>query len=141
MSERGLVLFVCLHGSAKSLIAAEFFNRLAVASGLALRAASAGTEPDDSVPAHVVAAMRSDGCDVSRYRPQRLNREIATFAFAAITFEPDLSPYLPEGCPVERWTVPAVSDGYAAARDAIRERVERLITRLAAELRITGTQY
>jgi hypothetical protein len=37
--------------------------------------------------------------------------------------------------------VPAVSDGYAAARDAIRERVERLITRLAAELRITGTQY
>ena len=131
MSERGLVLFVCLHGSAKSLIAAEFFNRLAVARDLPLRAASAGTEPDDAVPTYVVAGMRSDGFDVGGYRPQRLSRALATFACTAVTFQPDLGSYLSEGCSIERWDVPAVSDGYPAARDAIRRRVERLIARLA----------
>ena len=132
MSERSLVLFVCLHGSAKSLIAAEQFNRLAKQRGLALRAVSAATEPDEAVPPHVVTGMRGDGFDVSGYRPQRLSRDLAAPARVAVSFEPDLGPYLPAGCPMEHWSVPAVSGGYAVARDAIRERVERLIERLAA---------
>jgi protein-tyrosine-phosphatase len=55
------VLFVCLHGSAKSLIAAEYFNRLAAARGLAARAASAGTEPDDAIPRRVTQGLGADG--------------------------------------------------------------------------------
>ena len=35
------VAFVCLHGSAKSLIAAEYFNRLAAEKSLPLRATTA----------------------------------------------------------------------------------------------------
>lgn len=134
MAERSLVLFVCLHGSAKSLIAAEQFNRLAVERGLALRAASAATEPDEAVPPHVVTGLRGDGFDVSGYRPQRLTRDLAAPARMAVTFESDLGDYLPAGCPVERWTVPAVSDGYALARGAIRECVERLVASLAASI-------
>ena len=34
------------------------------------------------------------------------------------------------GCLVERWTVPAVSDGYAIARDAITARVDALMAKL-----------
>ena len=79
-----------------------------------------------------MAGLRGDGTDVSRYRPQRLSRELAASAHTAVTFEPDLSPYLPERCPVERWRVSAVSDGFAVAREAIRERVEQLVARLAA---------
>src|SRR6202007_2541620 len=83
-------------------------------------------EPDSAVPPHVVAGMRGDGFDVSRRVPERLTRELAAPARLAISFEPDLEPYVGSPCRVERWEVPAVSDDYAAARDAIWGRVERL---------------
>jgi len=65
------VLFVCLHGSAKSLIAAEYFNRLAAARGLGVRATSAGTEPDAEIPPRVAQGLRADGIDVEGRRPRR----------------------------------------------------------------------
>jgi hypothetical protein len=40
------VLFVCLHGAAKSVVAAAHFRRLAGAAGLGIEAVAAGTEPD-----------------------------------------------------------------------------------------------
>ena len=58
---------------------------------------------------------------------RHLTRELAAPARVAITFEPELGSYVRPACRVERWTVPAVSDGYDAARDAIRARVDRLI--------------
>lgn len=131
MPEQSLVLFVCLHASAKSLIAAEYFNQLAAERRMPFRAVSAGTEPDSAVPPHVVAGMRGDGFDVSRRVPERLTRELAAPARLAISFEPDLEPYVGSPCRVERWEVPAVSDDYAAARDAIWGRVERLVAALA----------
>src|SRR3979490_3014053 len=63
------VAFVCLHGSAKSLIAAEYFNRLAREKSLPLRATTSGPEPDAEVPANVVEGMKSRGIDVQAYRP------------------------------------------------------------------------
>ena len=131
MPEQNLVLFVCLHASAKSLIAAEYFNKRAVEQGMPFRAVSAGTDPDKSVPPHVVAGMRGDGYDVSARTPLRLTRELASPARVAVSFEPDLSEYVPKGCLVERWSVPAVSDDYAIARDAIKARVDGLMAKLA----------
>ena len=58
------VAFVCLHGSAKSLIAAEYFNRLAREKSLPLRATTSGPEPDPEVPANVVEGMKTRGIDV-----------------------------------------------------------------------------
>jgi arsenate reductase (thioredoxin) len=130
MPEQNLVLFVCLHASAKSLIAAEYFNTRAAEQGLLFRALSAGTEPDDSVPPHVVAGMRGDGYDVSDRAPLRLTRKLAAPARIAVSFEPELADYVPPGCLVERWSVPAVSDDYAIARNAIRARVDELIEKL-----------
>jgi arsenate reductase len=130
MKEPSLVLFVCLHASAKSLIAAEYFNTLATERRLPFRAISAGTEPDRAVPPHVVAGMKKDGFDVSRRIPERLTRELAAPARIAITFEPELKPYVDPTCRVERWAVPAVSDNYDIARDAIRGRVDRLVAGL-----------
>ena len=48
MSDR-TVVFVCLHGAAKSLIAATLFQRLADERGLAVRSTFAGTEPDPAI--------------------------------------------------------------------------------------------
>ena len=130
MPERNLVLFVCLHASAKSLIAAEYFNKLAAERRLPFRAISAGTEPDSAVPPHVVAGMRGDGYDLSRRIPVRLTRELAAPARRAISFEPELADYVAPGCIVESWSVPAVSEDYGIARDAIKARVDALIATL-----------
>jgi len=130
MPEQNLVLFVCLHASAKSLIAAEYFNKRAAEQRAPFRAVSAGTDPDNSVPPHVVAGMRGDGYDVSARTPLRLTRELAAPARMAVSFEPDLSEYVSPGCSVERWSVPAVSDDYATARDAIKARVDALMAKL-----------
>ena len=100
MPEQNLVLFVCLHASAKSLIAAEYFNKRAAKERMPFRALSAGTEPDQSVPPHVVAGMRGDGYDVSKVVPKRLTRELAAPARVAISFDPDLSASVPAGCTV-----------------------------------------
>ncbi|HKF73046.1 MAG TPA: hypothetical protein VKB68_14940 [Stellaceae bacterium] len=130
MPERNLILFVCLHASAKSLIAAEYFNQRAAEQSLSFHALSAGTDPDKSVPPHVVAGMRGDGYDVSWRTPLRLTRALAAPARVAISFEPELAEYVPPGCAVERWNVPAVSDDYAIARDAIKVRVDGLLSKL-----------
>lgn len=131
MSESSLVLFVCLHASAKSLIAAEYFNKLAAERRLPFRAISAGTEPDDAVPPHVVAGMKGDGFDVSRRKPQRLTKDVASPARVAVSFGPDLAGFAAPTCRVEQWDVPAVSDDYAIARTAIKARVERLVAGLS----------
>jgi arsenate reductase len=62
------VAFVCLHGSAKSLIAAEYFNHLAAERNLPLRAITSGPEPDNKVPENVVAGLKSRGFDVGQHR-------------------------------------------------------------------------
>ena len=122
------VLFVCLHGAAKSVIAAEYLGRLAQAIGRDLEAAAVGLEPDDAIPSHVVSGLADDGFDVTGRTPQRLTEAEIASADVVISF----------GCSLEtdstprqliNWEgIPAVSDGYGPARDAI---IGRLRTFLA----------
>ena len=124
------VLFVCLHGSAKSLIAMQYFNRFSAEHGLSARALSAGTEPDDVVPPEVIAGLRADGIDVGSYQPQRLTAGLVTSAGRLVSFGPSLDEFLSPGRSVEQWhNMPAVSDDYAPARDAIVARVRLMFER------------
>ena len=126
------IAFVCLHGSAKSLIAAEYCKRLAASRGAGVQASSSGPEPDAEVPGHVVEGLLGDGINVSGQRPQRVSREGLADATHIVSFGCDLSSIAPAGVAVERWDdCPAVSDGYAPARDFIAGRVEQLLRRLA----------
>jgi arsenate reductase (thioredoxin) len=121
------ILFVCLHGSAKSLIAAEYLNRLAGSRGLALRGESMGVEPDVEVPAAVVTGLAADGIDVREYVPRAIDAEHLASAAHVVSFGCDLPPtnHLPS---IERWDdLPMVSDGFANARDAIVRHVEQLL--------------
>src|SRR2546426_5971000 len=87
---RGTFLSVGRPGSAKSLIAAEHFNRLAAARGLDARATSAGTEPDDAIPPHVTRGLAGDGIDVAGRRPRRPTPAEVESAAAVVTFGCDL---------------------------------------------------
>ena len=126
--QQGKVLFVCLHGSAKSLIAAEYFNRLAAARGLGARATSAGTEPDDVIPPRVAQGLRDDGIDVGGRRPRRPTPADVEGAAVVVTFGCDLGELASRASRIERWDdVPAVSENFKRARDVIVARVAGLL--------------
>jgi len=128
------VAFVCLHGSAKSLIAAESFNRLAAVRNLPFRATTSGPEPDAAVPGNVVAGCKARGIDVADYKPARIAADQLVDADLIVSFACDAGRRLAPGKPEERWDeCPAVSDDFDIAWGFITGRVEKLITRLAAE--------
>ena len=121
------VLFVCLHGAAKSVIAAAEFERLARARGVAARAVSAGTEPDPQIASVVVARLLEEGIDLRGLRPRRVTRQDVAQASRVVSFGCDLGDLAVAGVEVERWDdVPAVSDDFDRARAAIRAHVARL---------------
>ncbi|MGQ0646536.1 MAG: arsenate reductase/protein-tyrosine-phosphatase family protein [Gemmatimonadaceae bacterium] len=126
------VVFVCLHGSAKSQIAAAHLRKLATERGVLLDVESLGIEPDAVIPPAVVDGLRSDGAPLHDPRPRAATRARIRGAVRVVSFACDVSEIIPPGVDVERWDdVPAVSDGYAAARDAIVSRLPALMSAAA----------
>ena len=126
------VVFVCHHGGAKSLIAAEYFSRFAAERGLPLRGVSAGVDPYAEVPPPVIAGLAAKGIDVSGFTPQPLNPDTFAAAERVIHFGCDAGPLVDSGMSVDDWSdVPDVSDGFERAHDLIRQRVERLVQMIA----------
>jgi protein-tyrosine-phosphatase len=125
------VLFVCLHGAAKSVIGAAHFRRLAAARGLVVDAVAAGTEPDPELAPGAVKGLAGEGLRAAPGRPRPVTLYDLDTAARIVSFGCDIRP--PKGQRVDQWDVPAVSDGYAAARDRIVADVERLVSELVAE--------
>ena len=132
------ILFVCLHGAAKSVLAARRFERLAAARGLRARADFAGTEPDPEIAPRVVKELLGEGIDVRALRPRRVAQADVAAVSRVITFGCDVA--APAGGPaVERWDdVPAVSDGYERATAAIDAHLARLLDELQAAGALTS---
>lgn len=121
------ILFICEHGSAKSVIAAAHYEKLARELGVDSRAASRGTDPDVEFPPHVLAGLRSDDLEPLDKTPVALSEKDIAVATKVIAFcSPNM---LPESAiPSEVWDdVPPVSEGYTRARDEIVRRVERML--------------
>jgi arsenate reductase (thioredoxin) len=128
MGENRRLVFVCLHGSAKSLIAAEHFRRLAERQGMKMDVISAGTEPDLDIPTPVIAGLLEDGIDVRGRRPRQATREELAGSWRVVSFGCDLADMAPPSVPVERWDdIPAVSEDFGVARDRIVDRLARLL--------------
>lgn len=123
------VLFVCLHGAAKSVIGAAHFKRLAAMRGLGIEAVAAGTEPDAELAPGAVKGLAADGLQAPLTRPRPITLYDLDSATRVVSFGCDVAPR--RGQRVEQWDVPAVSDGYEAARSRIVANVERLVAELA----------
>jgi arsenate reductase len=122
------VAFVCLHGAAKSVLAAACFERLAEARGVRVRALAAGTEPDPEIAPAVLRALLAEGIDLRGQRPRRVTPEDLAGAAAVVSFGPDLSALVAPGRPIVRWDdVPALSEGVEAGRAAILARLPTLL--------------
>ena len=131
-AQQKTVVFVCEHGTVKSLVAIEHFNKLARERGLAIVAVSRGTNPDSVVPGPVRQGLARDGFDVSLFHPQRLATRDLASAVLLVAFDADVSPLVGDSRPVTRWdNLPSISGNYDAGRSAIVARVRTLVDSLA----------
>jgi hypothetical protein len=125
-----VVIFVCEHGAAKSVVAAAHFNKLARERGINLRAIARGTNPDKEIAPKAALGLQADGLKSSEPAPKKISTADLTGAKRVITFC-----LLPDGYPgevkVESWDgVPSMDEDYGKARDWLVERINRLLEEL-----------
>ena len=127
------VAFLCLHGSAKSVLAAEYLNRAASQRGIAARATASGREPDARIPANVVEGLRGKGYDVAARTPAAATAQRFAAADVVVSFGCELEGLVPTTVPIELGSAcPAVSADFEAAWRFITTRVDRLLDGLAS---------
>lgn len=124
MGREKQVVFVCEHGSAKSVVAAVHFNHLAEERGLNVRAIARGTNPDAQIAPVAANGLAADGFRVFE-KPAPLSERDVSNSDRIIAFC-DLPAFATKKS--IRWqNVPAVSEDYGKARDDIRKRVLQLL--------------
>src|SRR5260221_10449249 len=84
-SRTGTIVFVCRYGSAKSILAARFFNRIAEEEGLPFHAVARGIEPEPVIPLYVREPIRADRFEIGpEQKPVRLDAGATHDATAVI---------------------------------------------------------
>lgn len=127
------VLFMCPHGAAKSVLASAYFQRLAKERGLNVRVEAAGTDPDPAVSPAVAAHLTRQGYTVPVAKPRKATTEEVAAADVVISIGCDLAALPAPRGQLQRWDeVPALSDNFSAADEAIRKRVASLVEELLA---------
>ena len=127
MNSTPVIVFVCEHGAAKSIVAAAYFNRFAQERGLDLQAVARGTNPDHELSPQAIQGLSKDGLTPRESIPQKLTSTDVRFAQQIIAFC-DLPIEYQQQALVEPWNdIPPVSDNYEAARDALIRRIDNFI--------------
>jgi arsenate reductase len=131
MADKHSVLFVCVHNSGRSQMAAAFLSHLADG---AVEVRSAGSEPADRVNPSAVAAMAEVGIDISAQDPKILTTESVRDSDVVITMGcGDACPVFP-GKRYLDWNLedPAGKgvDAVRPIRDDIEQRVRGLLREL-----------
>ena len=122
------VLFVCVHNSGRSQMAAGFLEHL---GGEKVNVYSAGSAPKDSINPVAVEAMREKGIDISGRSPKVLTTESVQASDVVITMGcGDACPFFP-GKRYEDWVLddPAGKgiEDVRRIRDQIEARVKSLL--------------
>jgi len=122
-----LIVFICPHGGAKSVIAASYFNQLAARESLSCEAvAVAGEDPYDAVPDNVREFLAREGFDVASFKPRCVTASDFDSATRIISIDCDI-----DNSAVERWDdVPKVSEDLPGSAAAIRKHVQALVDEL-----------
>ena len=132
MTDKPVVLFVCIHNAGRSQMAAGYARAL---SGGDVDVLSGGSEPGDQINPVAIQAMAEEGIDISEAVPQLMTTEQVRESDVVITMGcGDVCPIFP-GKRYEDWVLddPA-GQGIEAVRpirDEIRQRIEKLVTELA----------
>jgi len=126
-----LILFLCPHGAAKSVMASTFFKKLATQNGLDMNTTYAGTDPDPEVFPPVIKLLASEGLEVANHTPRHVTREDLEKAYRIISLGCDVNDLASQSTEIEYWNdVPSPSKSLHEARDLIYTKVEKLINDL-----------
>jgi protein-tyrosine-phosphatase len=128
MTDRPVILFVCVHNAGRSQMAAGYARAL---SGGAVDVRSGGSEPGDQINPVAIEAMAEEGIDISQAVPQLMTTEQVRESDVVITMGcGDVCPVFP-GKRYEDWELADPRgrpiDEVRVIRDDIRGRVERLL--------------
>jgi arsenate reductase len=127
MNQNSVIVFVCEHGAAKSILAAAYFNQLTSQTGLNLRAIARGTHPDDELSPQTLKGLSEDGLTPTESSPRKLTKADLQSAQRVITFC-ELPIEYQKQVKIERWDdVPPVSENYVKARDVIIEHIRQML--------------
>ena len=127
MDQKPIIIFVCEHGAAKSIIATTYFNKLAQETKSNVRAIARGTNPDSELSPKTIAGLHADGLAPTDSIPQKLSSADFESAQQVITFC-ELPEEYQNKVKIEKWDdVPPVSENYEKARDAILEKLNQLM--------------
>jgi arsenate reductase (thioredoxin) len=125
------VLFVCEHGTVRSLIAKLEFEAYAKRVGLRMSAVSRGTQADSAVPGWMLKALDGDQIALGIWRPQQLLSSDLASAAMVVSFDVPTAATSAATAPRTQWDgLPSVSQNYVQGRDAIHARVHRLVDSL-----------
>ena len=132
---RHTILFVCEHGSAKSVIAAAQFNDLANKKGLPYRAVARGIHPDKEIPLYVKSGLSAEGLDIQDSQPKPFTEKDVAKADLVITLGCALpaAKSAAAGKVLDWNDVPSPNENYQRASAAIAERVELLLKDLGSK--------
>ena len=131
-SRAQVVLFMCPHGAAKSLMASAYFQTLAKERGLNVRVDSAGTDPDPALSKGVVARLQQDGYAIPIDKPRAATAADMKTADIVVSMGCDLSKLPAPSGTLKTWNVPDFSADFDAAEQAIRDQVVKLVDELVA---------
>ncbi|MEP6999918.1 MAG: hypothetical protein ABI969_05540 [bacterium] len=130
-SPQGTVLFVCEHGTVRSLLAKILFEQYAKEVGLNMVAVSRGTPADSILPAFMLVGLKADHVTLGSWRPQTLGPSDLASASYVVSFDVPLAATATANVPRAQWdALPPVSQNYAAGREAIKMRVHELVDSL-----------
>ncbi len=133
------VLFVCEHGTVRSVLAKVLFEQYAAEVGLNTKAFSRGTRADSVVPAFMLHGLAGDKIDLGDWRPQTLQPRDLTNASMVVTFDIPRAATATAAVPQAHWdSLPSVSRDYITGREAIKVRVHQLVDSLKRAQRPKG---
>ncbi|HEY0987387.1 MAG TPA: hypothetical protein VGD80_10065 [Kofleriaceae bacterium] len=128
------VVFVCEHGAAKSVVASQYFNKLAAERGLAIRSIARGADPQAELSISAVKGLKEDGLPPTAGAPRPLTASDVRGSARVIAFDCE-QPAMKalrgmDAC----WDdVPATGEDYVRARDRIRAHVESMVGDMVAQ--------
>jgi arsenate reductase len=136
VSDKPVVLFLCIHNAGRSLAASVLLDHYADGR---LRVESAGSEPGDRLNPSVVTVLRERGLDPSMEFPKPISDEIAQTADVVVTMG------CGDTCPVlsgQRHLDWELEDPAGLPVDQVRpivDEIDRRVQALLAELLATAT--
>jgi len=134
--QKQTILFVCEHGSAKSVIAAAHFNRVAEQRSLPYRAIARGINPDAEIPQQVRVNLAKDGLQVASWKPQKVAEKDVQEAVRVVTFacKVPFAERITAGKLVDWQDVPSTNEDYERARTMIVNKIAALIKTLTPKI-------